>query len=286
MRSNVFAAIEPLEGRRLLSAGVYAPHSIVRGETMGQYAADWWTQVLQTPVVDAKGNIINPNFDPTGALAAQGDVDKAFFLFGSITGGTINRSADVPSGTPLFVPVLPEEWSNADTPTLQGTLPGNYTAAQLSGLANESVQSVLSAGEVHASIDGQSVPNVAAHREIAPTFSYALPPANNVDQFFGNNVSGPVSPAEADGFYLMLRPLAPGQHVIEFGGTIPNEPQLGPANLGPLTTDVTYTLNVVPKGQYDKTELAAVNAAASSPGSDPGNSSGSDADHKLFNNLT
>jgi hypothetical protein len=47
------------------------------------------------------------------------------------------------------------------------------------------------------------------------------------------NSINPVFPAVADGFYLMLRPLSPGTHVLKFGGT-----SFGTA------LDVTYNLTV------------------------------------------
>ena len=43
-----------------------------------------------------------------------------------------------------------------------------------------------------------------------------------------------VYPAAADGYYVMLRPLAPGRHVLNFGGMLP----------GDLSQAVTYELTV------------------------------------------
>src|SRR5262245_45410961 len=43
---------EGLEGRRMLSAAhdpVYAPHSNVRGESLEQWTADWWTWAFSQP---------------------------------------------------------------------------------------------------------------------------------------------------------------------------------------------------------------------------------------------
>jgi hypothetical protein len=122
--------------------------------------------------------------------------------------------------------------------------------------------------ELHASIDGQPVQDLFSHREVSPTFSFTLPATDNVLQGAGLNVSGVVSPAVADGYYLMLKPLSPGRHVLNFGGTF------GPG-AGGLSIDFTDTITVVPKGQYDH-ELAAINAAASAPGS----TSVSDSDEK------
>ena len=247
----------------MLSASpqVYAPDALVRGTSLPQWVANWWTQVFQTPVHGASGADLNPMvFDD--APAAQGDAGKVFFLFGTFLGGNHSHSATVPTGTPLFAPILPIEFSNFDTTTGNlpgGTLPGANTAAQLSDFAAQAALPALGpGGSLHLSVDGQELSNVGAYREIAPTFSYVLPETDNVDQlFFGqSNLQGPVSPAQADGFYVMLQPLGLGTHVIGFGGVTPG------GSLGPLNVDVTYTINVVPKGQFDKTEMAAADSAA------------------------
>lgn len=287
MRTNIFATVEPLEQRRLFSGGptphAYAPDAVVRGQSLPQWVASWWTQVWQTPVHAADGSDLNPMiFDD--APSAQGDVGRVFFLYGTFSSGNHTHTATVPSGTPLFLPVLPIVFSNFDTTTGNGagTLPGNNTAAQLSEFAAEAALPALGpGGSLHVSVDGLALPNVGAFREIAPTFSYVLP-ADNADQFlFGQaNLIGLDSPAEADGFYVMLKPLPVGQHVIDFGGVTPG------GSLGPLNVDVTYTVNVVPKGQFDKTALAAVNAAASAHASGVGNQNAGDADHNLFDDLT
>jgi hypothetical protein len=45
----------------------------------------------------------------------------------------------------------------------------------------------------------------------SPPFKYTLPATDNLQQFFGFNVSGTVAPAVADGYYtLILGTLAPG----------------------------------------------------------------------------
>ena len=59
---------------------------------------------------------------------------------------------------------------------------------------------------------------------------------DNVAQSFGCDVSGLVDPVVADGYYLMLAPLTPGQHTLNFGGTIGD-----PIN---FTLDITYNFTV------------------------------------------
>ena len=243
---------EPLERRMLLSAAfetpgmldqsglespdarrprVYAPHSTVAGQSMQEWAADWWRLVFETQV-HTGSQVTHPNLDQTGANAAQGDVGDAFFLFGTFAPGEITRTnVTIPAGTPIFIPILPMEFSNYDTPDPNFNFPGNYSAAELAGFADASAKSVRRRGDVFLSVDGVEVHGVVAHKEASPV-TYTLPATDNILQFFGLPFSGPVAPAAVDGYYVMLQPLSPGEHTIVFGGTIPTNPF-------PLLTDFT-----------------------------------------------
>ena len=108
-------------------------------------------------------------------------------------------------------------------------------------------------GSLHVSIDGVPVAvDLSTFRgcagtdpECAPTYSLTLP-GNNL--FVGSPAgvgrhgppglrAGNYAPAAADGYYVMLEPLSPGEHTISFGG----EGMFGGA---PLSQQVTYNLVV------------------------------------------
>src|SRR5512145_2285574 len=104
--SKSFQLFEPLEQRRLLSGGgpadaaggppgVYPPHFDVAGQSLQDWAADWWTLVFETPV-HTGSQITHPNLDETGANGGQGDVGDVFFLFQSFAPGEIERTIEVP----------------------------------------------------------------------------------------------------------------------------------------------------------------------------------------------
>jgi hypothetical protein len=48
-----------------------------------------------------------------------------------------------------------------------------------------------------------------------------------------------VFPAASDGYWLMLEPLPPGNHIINFGGASKD---------GTFQIDITYEIKVVPRG--------------------------------------
>jgi hypothetical protein len=246
--------IEELEQRSLLSGGslAYAPDAVVEGHSLSRWAAKYWTNVLQTKVHAANGTtFINPMIDDSAPQAkAVGDVT---YLFGTILGGDHLKTATVRAGSPIFVPILPTEWDNFSTPTdnvPNGPLPGNNSAAALRAFGAQTALPALGVGgALHLIVDGVSLADPGSYRQIAPTFSYVLPQTDNIFQFFGGPASlkGRVSPAEADGFYVMLKPLSPGKHVIDFGGMTADGP------LGALSVNEKYTITVTPNDDSGET---------------------------------
>lgn len=235
------ALAEPLERRTLLASYLYPAHSVVGGNSMEDWAVTNWKMTFETPVHGSDGvSIRNPAFDETGDQAAQGNLDGAFMLFGTITGGNVVRSnVSIPAGKPIFVPIAGIEFSNYDTPNADFSLPGTYTQAELAQFAKLSALSIASRGELHVNIDGRPVATLAAHREFAP-IHYTLPDEDNVLQNFGLDFTGPVD-ASVDGYYVMLKPLSPGEHTINMGSTIPhNDFPL----LSDFSADVTYHVTV------------------------------------------
>lgn len=238
-RDPLPVVVEPLEKRELLSAApgghddppVYAPHATVRGQTLGQWAAAWMQWAFAAPANPAAQN---PLLDTTGAAAGVNQPDDVFFLAGNF-GGQATRRFSVPSGTPLFFPVLNEFWVNyapgGDPPFAQNeaNIRADFAAkvAAFTGLL--------------ATIDGAPVNNLKSHVEQDPAGGFQVDfPADNI---FGLPPQDLGRSATA-GVYLMTHPLEPGRHVIHFGGTSPLD--------GGFSVDVTDVITVVPKGQYRK----------------------------------
>jgi hypothetical protein len=263
--------IEPLETRLLLSGVVaaakpsppaapsdpyiYAPHAKVNGKTLQEWSARWWQSVFAAPVFAADGTtLVNPQLvdgDGTVAHAVSAKGGDVSFLYGAFDGqdhtrGTAAHPITIPEGSSIFMPIQNSEWSNPDTPSKESnytTVPGNYTAAELAHFADVQTGATI---HLNTQIDGHVIPEATlfAHRETAPIFSYRLPKANNIDQvFFGEDISGRVSPVAADGYYLMLRPLSPGLHTIVFGGQSVDL-SATPPQLGASGGQITYVINV------------------------------------------
>ena len=225
---SAVVGIEPLEHRVLMAAQpqLYEPGSTVRGQAQAEWSAAWWQWAISFPASES------PVTDTTGEHAHLGDVGKVFFL----TGGTdVERDVTVPTGTPLFFPLLTVEGSEAE---------GNgSTFEELDGYTDLIMST---AEDLFLTVDGAAAPDLEARREESPLFEFTLPP----DNFLGVPVppEGTTSPSVSDGFWAMLKPLRPGEHTIHFGGTF-DLTELDPT-LGAFTIDTTYHVNVVPRGQY------------------------------------
>lgn len=220
---------------------IYAPHSTVRGNTLAEWSAEWWKWAFSQPVDDSA------LFDQTGELARNGDVGDVFFLAGVVNdSGTVHRTITVPSGTPIFFPVLNNECS---------TIEGNGTTEAELLACNDFFIGLAS--DLHASVDGNPVPNLTAHRETSGAFGFTLP-ENNFLQFFGVDApAGFHESSVADGYWVMLKPLSKGYHEINFGGTFG-----APVN---FTLDISYDVQVVPKGKYRKENPPAASPFRDTP---------------------
>ena len=70
------------------------------GQSYGRWAAEWWQWALGVPAV------VNPLTDTTGDNCAQRQVDKVWFLAGSVTTDPIVRTCEVPARKSLFFPLI------------------------------------------------------------------------------------------------------------------------------------------------------------------------------------
>jgi hypothetical protein len=87
-----------------------------------------------------------------------------------------------------------------------------------------------------ATLDGKSLPNLTGQRVTSPVLLFTLPDNNLVGV-----PAGTYDPNVADGYWLMLAPLKPGQHTLSFSAQITAGPFNG-FSVGP----VTYTLTISP----------------------------------------
>jgi hypothetical protein len=198
------------------------PGSVVAGLSVEEWSAEWWKWqlALQTPV--------SPTLDTNGYYAHVNQAGPVFFLGGGTgTGGMTNyitRTVAISTNKYIFFPII--NWTAENV--------GRAVPLSPQELRDEAFILTTAVHEARASVDGVAVP---VSRLMAPIFSYTTPNISNIFQYLSLDVPGGVTdPAAADGYWVMLEPLSPGPHVVQFRGVAGD-----PFNLG---FDVTYYLTV------------------------------------------
>ncbi|MDP4235079.1 MAG: hypothetical protein Q8919_01365 [Bacteroidota bacterium] len=190
---------------------VFKHTATVYGKTYTQWSTQWWQWVMSVPATTATGAINNPMVDTNGAQASIGQQGSVFFLGGKFTNATVSsvtRSVTIPATEPIFFPIaalLQDQiiTGNTNTTTMQANL----------------VAFIGSLGGIAVSLDNVLIfPTNKSGSTHNPSgqFSYTLPD-KNIYQYLGLTANAQtVSPAFADGYYVMLGPLTAGSHVLKF----------------------------------------------------------------------
>jgi hypothetical protein len=201
--------------------GVINPNSNSYGQSFREWTAEWWQSMLSIPTP------ANPLTDTTGDNCMVGQRGPVWFLAGTFGGGPVTRNCSIPEGKAIFFPVL-------------NLVDVNTTTQTVDELRAETAPCLTAASTLLAEVDGEAVSNLfGRHRVQSEVFEITLPS----DSLFSFALpAGTYSPAIDDGFYVMLKPLAIGDHTLHIMGASDGCPLIG----GPFEVDVTYNLTVVP----------------------------------------
>ena len=194
----LLVAASPAQGSgRNPNPGIIPPGSTYRGQSYGEWGAQWWKTIFSIPVVDGD----HPLFSG-GAFEGKKRV-----VFLAAAGGGVTIDVTIPPGTSLFFPVLNSECSVIEPDPFHGD-----DEAEMRACANGHIDHTSG---LIAVIDGVPVQDLAAYRVESPLFEFGPLPADNVL----GAPAGTTSLAVDAGVYLMLTPLRPGSHTIHVRGT-------------------------------------------------------------------
>jgi hypothetical protein len=212
-------------------AKVASPRWKPYGQSYAEWAAEWWQWALQLPAS------ANPVLDQTGEVCMAGQHGKVWFLAGELTGSgvTVERTCNVPPGTALLVPLISYAYFGfLDDPPEQRT----------ERFVRQHTRCDWERAKLRLEVDGRPVRNLRHFFEKSIIFAVELPEDNAFDAVFGIDLPAmPLYPSADAGFYVLLEPLARGEHTIKWQAEVSNCVSLG----GPPTTlrqDVTYHLTV------------------------------------------
>lgn len=202
------------------------------GRSYGELTAAWWQWQFSIPASE------NPRFAQGAVDCSRNQSGPIWFLAGSSTGtDAFVRSCEIPHQKALFFPVLNASWVNEPNE--------NLTVAEkrdvLDGVMSDVRPGVLAsrACRLEVTVDGEiSTNTVPTVRVQSPPFVVNTGP----DPVFGT--PNHVDPeAISDGFWVLLPPFSPGQHVLRIRGAFC---ELDSTEIHPFIggVDVTYNLTI------------------------------------------
>lgn len=220
--------VAPFASAQSVSSAVYPPGTTALGLSYGESSATWWQWLLAIPT--GPGADQNPQDQPSGSVNCSiNQSGPVWFLAGSGSGQAVTRtcSSNISSTTSLLFPLINLECSTQDQP------PFHCTDAASCRRCAASFAQYIGPNTLHASVDGVSVLNGAGgFRALSPFFTFTTPTSNILGSSGGSGMS------VSDGYWLMLKPLSPGQHTITFGGALVSGPFAG------FTQNITYIITV------------------------------------------
>jgi len=187
-----------------INPNVFSVDSKPYGLTFEEWSVKWFQWLLPIPQEN------NPAADKTGKDCAVNQPDKDVWFLTQTTSGPGERTCTIPSGRAILLPVAINECSKAENPNL--TTESQLRACAVSGNEVSSIQAI---------VDGVKLKDLEKYRVQSQLFNVTLP-ENNI---FGAP-SGPTQ-AVSDAYMVFLKPLPPGNHILEFSQITVDNPTTG-----------------------------------------------------------
>jgi len=177
------------------------------GRTVSELSVDWWQWLTSAP------DVTDPLDDEAGDFCGYGQKGDVWFLSGSYSMDKVVRHCKVPAGKYVFFPVINMMlWDEADGQSCE-ELKGDVTAA------------IDTARELMVVVDGTKLEAIKQYRSA-------------VEQCFA--ISGDEAYYASDGYWILLKPLKAGKHVIHSMGELGD----GGEAAEDFTQDIEYVLDV------------------------------------------
>lgn len=187
---------------------VVAPDQTLFGKSYGELVNEWTNWLSREPFAT------NPAFDPDGRFCDLNQRGRVWFLASNF-GGVVDRTCEIPAGKAIFISVggafvsFAPEFPAADDPCLQL----GSTVAKVRCDVNNDVP-VAPDISLEAVLDGTPVRDLFAYRaqSLPKGFTLRVPNPSFLTDL--GLAPGDRFPAVADGYFLFLKPLAPGPHTL------------------------------------------------------------------------
>jgi hypothetical protein len=187
---------------------VVPPADAIAGHSQEEWSRAWWQWA------GSFDNKDSPVADRSGALCDRRQNGDVWFLAGTYGTRRTVRTCAVPRGKYLFFPLINYVVMPSSS---QIPLSCDRAARVAASMTDDPTALILE-------VDGVRVENLAVHRQATiECFDLGALTRDKIHVF----------PSAANGYYVMLRPLSPGRHTLNFGGALPS-----------MLQAVTYTLEV------------------------------------------
>jgi hypothetical protein len=185
---------------------VVPPQERVAGKSQAEWSRDWWQWAGSFP------NEESPIADRTGGLCAAKQSGPVWFLAGTYGPRRTMRTCTVPPGKYLFFPLINYV-----------VMPRSARMTDCGDMIEDAAAITDEASLLVLEIDGVRINELTRFRQATDCFDMGERAFPRVR----------IYPSAANGYYVMLKPLPPGTHTLNFGGSLPR-----------LFQAVTYTLTV------------------------------------------
>ena len=180
---------------------IFSAESDPYGLTYSEWAAEWWKWFLSIPKDDTHA------LDTTGEKCSQNQNNANVWFLAATYGGSVERKCTIPSDKSILLPVINVACSYAYFPSLK-------TEEELHRCASEEARAIY---ERRLVVDGVEFRDLDNYLFTSHAFNVTLP-ENNVWEQPPNTETAAVTV----GYYVMLKPLSPGDHTIQYGGAAGN----------------------------------------------------------------
>jgi hypothetical protein len=184
-----------------------APDQPVAGKSQEEWSAAWWQWAASFDSDES------PVADRTGRWCASKQSGDVWFLAGTYGTARTTRSCRVPAGKHLFFPLINYV-----------VYPRGDSQPSCAGVTRDAAAMTNNVTALVLDVDGKRFEPLNQHRLVTRRCFDLGARSEPPEQLF---------PAAGNGYYVMLKPLPKGRHVINFGGMLPDMAQA-----------VTYTLQV------------------------------------------
>lgn len=223
-------------GGPFVSPEASATNPKVFGKTYGQWGAQWWKWALSFEAGET------PIEDETGERCTLGQSGKVWFLAGTSGATGVERYCTIPAGRALFYPVINAVWVDApgdeiiSDEEVKWILADNVDTYCRIVSTLDTFEDMPNIGEQPAPVSAQLRPVVRAQ---SPKDTIVLPENNLFGVPAGENER-----LIAEGYWVMLPPLTPGEHTLRLHGAACSDGE-GNTLEKSFETEVTYHLTVV-----------------------------------------